>query len=600
MILTDPVSATLGLGSTATITITDDGDPYLVHLPLVLRYFPPLPFTPSLSAINNPDADGDYTVSWREQPVAFADTYVLQEATNAEFTENMREVCSTPNQSCEVTGRVAGTYYYRVMGRNSYGESDWSNAHSATVLPADTPILNGIGNEDGDGSYTVSWAAAARAETYRLQEDDNPDFSSPNEVYSGAETSWSATSRVQGTYYYRVQALAPEGDSDWSNVHSATVLPADTPTLNGIDNTDCDGSYAVSWNSAARAESYTLQEDDNPDFNSPDTVYSGAGTSWTASNKSQGTYYYRVRALAPEGDSGWSNVHSATVLPPDTPVLNGIENADGDGNYTVSWQAAARATSYQLQEDDNSDFSSPKDVYVGPGLSWNAVDQAYGTFYYRVAATGPTGQGEWSNVQNVEVPAPPPEVIVMSSNAFVPYSGSSSLYIVGEILNNTSSNVEFVEISATLRDSSGNVVGSDYSYSMIDVLSPGMTSPFRIIFSDPLSFSYYELSVNWHTTSDPTYPLEVLNSTSYFDSYDEYHVVGEIRNQYGEERRFAAAYVTLYDSAGEVIGADYSYTNPDDLSPGQTASFDTGVYFWQGKPDRARVARHLLQVITDW
>jgi hypothetical protein len=196
-------------------------------------------------------------------------------------------------------------------------------------------------------------------------------------------------------------------------------------------------------------------------------------------------------------------------------------------------------------------------------------------------------------------PTTAPEVIVLSSSAFVPYSGSDSWYIVGEVLNNTGSNVDFVRINATLRDSSGNVVGSDYSYSMIDTLSPSMISPFRVIFSDPPTWSSYDLVVTWDTTSQQPYPLEVLNSTSYFDNYDGYHVVGEVENQYSEQRTFVKAFVTLYDINGEVIGVEYSYTNPDELSPGQTASFDTEVYFWKGKPNRNEVASHLLQVYDD-
>jgi hypothetical protein len=91
----------------------------------------------------------------------------------------------------------------------------------------------------------------------------------------------------------------------------------------------------------------------------------------------------------------------------------------------------------------------------------------------------------------------------------------------------------------------------------------------------------------------------LLNSTWYFDSYDAFHVVGEIRNQYGEQRTFVKAFVTMYDINGKVIGADYTYANPDALNPGQTASFDTDVYFWRFKPDRSKVASHRLQVFDD-
>lgn len=187
----------------------------------------------------------------------------------------------------------------------------------------------------------------------------------------------------------------------------------------------------------------------------------------------------------------------------------------------------------------------------------------------------------------------------MSSNAFVPYEGSTSLYIVGEIQNNTSENVEFAKISTVLRDSDGNVVGSEYTYADIDILTPGMKSPFFNIFFEPLPWSSYDSSVSYRTTTDQPHPIEIINHTAYFDSYSAFHVVGEVRNQYSDTRTYVQAFVTLYDSGGEVIGTDYSYTIKDELAPGETDTFHVEVYFWMGKPDQSRVVSYDLQVIDN-
>ena len=60
------------------------------------------------------------------------------------------------------------------------------------------------------------------------------------------------------------------------------------------------------------------------------------------------------------------------------PVLNAINNADGDGNYTVSWNAVVGATSYTLEEDDNATFTSPTTQYNAAGTSWNAAGKGGG------------------------------------------------------------------------------------------------------------------------------------------------------------------------------------------------------------------------------
>jgi C1A family cysteine protease len=94
----------------------------------------------------------------------------------------------------------------------------------------------------------------------------------------------------------------------------------DTPVLNAISNDDGDGDYAVTWNTAYLAEAYTLQEATDPAFSSPTTRYTGSGTSWNASSKSAGTYYYRVRASRSWNGqtlySAWSNIRSVVVQPP--------------------------------------------------------------------------------------------------------------------------------------------------------------------------------------------------------------------------------------------------------------------------------------------
>jgi hypothetical protein len=87
----------------------------------------------------------------------------------------------------------------------------------------------------------------------------------------------------------------------------------DRPTLLAIDNVDGDGTYLVSWTSASRASQYILQESSGPTFSDAHEAYRGSSRSWTASSKSLGTHYYRVRASNSYGASAWSAWHSASV-----------------------------------------------------------------------------------------------------------------------------------------------------------------------------------------------------------------------------------------------------------------------------------------------
>ena len=96
------------------------------------------------------------------------------------------------------------------------------------------------------------------------------------------------------------------------SVQKSSTKPS-SPALNDPGATDTDGDYTVSWSSVSGATSYTLEEDTSSSFGSPTVVHSGAGTSKYVTGKSDGTYYYRVKACNACGCSGWSNVEDITV-----------------------------------------------------------------------------------------------------------------------------------------------------------------------------------------------------------------------------------------------------------------------------------------------
>lgn len=112
----------------------DEGEQQYLYLPMVLNYWPPVPYKPTLNNITGAE-DGDFTLSWTESPSRLADTYTVEEATDSGFTQNLRTACNTSQQSCAVTGKTMGTFYYRVRGVNQYGAGQWSNVQAVVVSP---------------------------------------------------------------------------------------------------------------------------------------------------------------------------------------------------------------------------------------------------------------------------------------------------------------------------------------------------------------------------------------------------------------------------------------------------------------------------------
>jgi hypothetical protein len=172
-------------------------------------------------------------------------------------------------------------------------------------------------------------------------------------------------------------------------------IPA-VPVLNAIANADGDGNYTVSWNAPANATSYLLQEDDNAAFSSPEMRYSGSGTSWNATGKAVGAYYYRVQASNTWGTSGWSNVATAVVQPVASGPTPGFWQQLGGAMefYVTADRAFVDDFAIKINVTGCGSYKithTPQEPISGNNFSFTGVFYASGTFSSQTAASGTTG-----------------------------------------------------------------------------------------------------------------------------------------------------------------------------------------------------------------
>lgn len=69
-------------------------------------------------------------------------------------------------------------------------------------------------------------------------------------------------------------------------------------------------------------------------------------------------------------------------------------------------------------------------------------------------------------------------------------------------------------------------------------------------------------------------PVKILSSNDYIDSIGYMHVVGEVENNTPANIQFVKVTGTFYDSNNQVVGTDFTYTNPTDIGPAQKAPFE--------------------------
>jgi subtilisin family serine protease len=268
------------------------------------------------------------------------------------------------------------------------------------------PVLDAI-NNGGANDYVVDWSEPARADSYTLQEDDYPSFPSPTTLYNGSVSQFSITGQEGGTWYYRVRASNSQGDSPWSNVRLVHVRPK-PPSLDPISNPGNEDEYQITWSPSVSASGYELQQKSSVEsWGEAKVRYRGTALQYNVTGQPGGTWEYRVIAYSGVGDSLPSNTEDTTVTDPGLaqPTLSPIDNEDGDGDYSVEWQAVTGATSYVLEESRNPYFVAPTELYSGPDLLYAVTGRQEGTWHYRVRALGPGGQSPWSEPEAAVVPA---------------------------------------------------------------------------------------------------------------------------------------------------------------------------------------------------
>lgn len=163
-------------------------------------------------------------------------------------------------------------------------------------------------------------------------------------------------------------------------------------------------------------------------------------------------------------------------------------------------------------------------------------------------------------------------VEVIDDNHYTDDSGY--LYIVGEVKNTGDVNLEYVEIIATIYDDS-TVVGSQSTFTMLDILEPNQDSPFKIMKQEPDSWTDYTLEIDYSSTlSTPYNELQIQGVSDSEDDLGYYYINGEVENTGTEGVEYVEVVASIYDSGGNIIETNFVYTNPETLDPGDTAPFE--------------------------
>lgn len=166
-------------------------------------------------------------------------------------------------------------------------------------------------------------------------------------------------------------------------------------------------------------------------------------------------------------------------------------------------------------------------------------------------------------------------VRILSSSEYQDEAGY--YHIIGEVENTSPDAREFIKVTASLYDPANRIVETEFTYTDVEVLRPGEKSPFDIILdsnSQANQASSYKLSVESENSKPKPSFLRITVGDNYYDSLGYAHVLGEVTNQGSEATQYAKVSGTFYNDQNKVVGTGFTFTEPSDLQPGQSAPFD--------------------------
>jgi hypothetical protein len=220
--------------------------------------------------------------------------------------------------SFDDSGLSASTEYsWRVRATNEFGESDWSNAVTATT-PAPPPS-NVTASSSSNRSVTITWEDDTDDETgYIVERAAGCPGLTWTVIATLAPDTTSFTDRTvrpETQYSYRVRTAGVDADSSPSAEVCITTGPANPTSLVAI--TESDTAVLLRWSDTSTIET-SFEVERTPTGGAPETVAvvpANTAEFHDETAAAETEYRYRVRTVADAGTSPWSPSATTRTAP---------------------------------------------------------------------------------------------------------------------------------------------------------------------------------------------------------------------------------------------------------------------------------------------
>ncbi len=379
---------------------------------------------PTLLSPSPGSYENDNTPLFDWTDVVSNDNYNIQISTDSEFPDPEINAVMSGNSPSEYTPSSAlaeGIHYWRVRSYDAAG-GGWSAFSSVWSLTIDTiaPIAPNVITPEYYGYLNenqpyVEWERDLTALKYRLEFDNNYDYSSP--LDSRGTYNWFYTypsALPDGRYYVRVRSEDFAGNiGPWTEVPfdiDTVAPPAPVLTSPTEGQVITINPWSYDWDSSGGAYFWYLEFSRYSDFS---IIAKSLGTNWDAGYhvtlSGQGLWYWRVRQKDWAQNLGpWSTVGSFTLdtIGPAAPVL--VAPTDdlfiSDTTPYLDWNIGGDAVEYQIMVDTSDSYPSPDVDTTTTNTYYTTTALSEGEYFWKVRGKDPYDNwGSWSTSNSFTV-----------------------------------------------------------------------------------------------------------------------------------------------------------------------------------------------------
>ena len=268
------------------------------------------------------------TLAWTDNS-ATETSFIIQRQFNGGVWNNAFAAVNANTVTYTDASLSAGTYRYRIVAHNEFGNSAPTSEQEASILdfPA-SPTSLAASPDNTTGTVSLSWVDASGNETgFIIQRQvDGGAWNNQYATLGANVTAYTDNNQgngqlTAGTYAYRVCAYNANGNSNPSNTASAQITTSLPAAPSGLIVSANNGNLVLTWADNSTNET-SFQIERHLESGAYALINEPAAniTTWTNTGLSGShTYYFRVRARNSLGFSAYSNevsiIHSISVTP---------------------------------------------------------------------------------------------------------------------------------------------------------------------------------------------------------------------------------------------------------------------------------------------